>query len=843
MLIHSMLGPIALAALQAHPAPQDVRPQVGSDTRRLTAGFVRNEGQVDPRALFYSRSSRLTAFATRDGIVLRSTDRSQSDSVFFTFEGASPDVRIEGERPISAGFHVFAGATPKDWHVDLPAYESVRYREVYPGVSLRLYEQGGLLEYDVECECASRLAQLIVRVEGAAELQESEDGGLLVRTAHGELRQRAPLTTYTGSDGQRHPIACRMRVLGADRFAFQVNASDADGPVCIDPGFDYATYLGGSSGEIAFATDVDDTGAIYVTGATASLDFPTTPGAMNTVVTSNDDSFVTKLDPTLSQLVYSTIVNNGQLFALRVDSAHRAHVGGWAKPGFPTTPGSFSTAFSNATLIPAVAVLNDSGSALIYGSSIALGEGSVKGLAVGSGDETVCVGGIAAPGFPFTPGAFNQDWGNGQAGGTFVVRFNGLGSALRFAAGMGYHSICNCVALDEIQNVYVGGAAGPRGPGWNQPSLPTTPGAPQPNYAGGVTDGFVAKLDPFASQLVYATFLGSPFQLGFDTEEVRAIAVDSAGCAYAGGDSEGPGFPTTPDSFEPTITNGLGGYVTKLNPSGTGLVYSTYVTGWGGRVTGLAVDASGCAYACGNTVPFGFPTTPGAPQTQSLGGNGDGFVCRVSPDGSNLLFSTYVGGGGESGEEATGITIAPDGSAVVLGHTNSTTFPTTPGSFQPTGHFTIGYSEAWVVRQSPLYSGTGVASVGSGNAGCSGPHTLRVGSTPQIGNKLFAVECGNAPASSLGLFLIGSQILPPGSQPLGLGVELLVDLASPELFALPIASNGVGGSAVNLPIPNQPLLAGHTYGMQALWLWPPGACSPSPFQLSSSDTLVVTLQP
>src|SRR5205807_1572641 len=181
-------------------------------------------------------------------------------------------------------------------------------------------------------------------------------------------------------------------------------------------------------------------------------------------------------------------------------------------------------------------------------------------------------------------------------------------------------------------------------------------------------------IDPVLS---YSTYLG-----GSDFDAAGGIAVDSAGNAYVTGDTSSANFPTTPGAFQTTYGGGnADAFVTKLNPTGSALIYSTYLGGSGEEGgKGIAVDSAGNAYVTGDTSSANFPTTPGAFQATSGGGNFDAFVTKLNPTGSALIYSTYLGGSGE--EEGQGIAVDSAGNAYMAGVTGATNFPTTPGAFQ-----------------------------------------------------------------------------------------------------------------------------------------------------------------
>jgi hypothetical protein len=225
--------------------------------------------------------------------------------------------------------------------------------------------------------------------------------------------------------------------------------------------------------------------------------------------------------------------------------------------------------------------------------------------------------------------------------------------------------------------------------------------------------------------LVYSTYLG-----GSDSDQGQAIAVDAFGNAYVTGITDSLDFPTTAGAFVTTPPGGGNMFVTKIAADGSGSVYSTYL---GGNQFdnfesgyGIAVDATGSAYVTGQSGAGTFPTTPGAFQTTYGGGYTDAFVAKLTPDGSGLVYSTYLGGGDT--DEALGIAIDASGAAYVTGHTSSTnvvckgialplacctgfhagtcSFPTTAGAFQTANNAaaTAG-ANAFVTKLKPDGSG------------------------------------------------------------------------------------------------------------------------------------------
>ncbi|QAY65095.1 SBBP repeat-containing protein [Paenibacillus protaetiae] len=223
------------------------------------------------------------------------------------------------------------------------------------------------------------------------------------------------------------------------------------------------------------------------------------------------------------------------------------------------------------------------------------------------------------------------------------------------------------IAVDATGSVYVTGIT-------TSTDFPLTPGAVQTTF-GGDREVFVTKLNPSGTALVYSTYLG-----GSANDSGQNIAVDAEGNAYITGRTYSDNFPVTPGAVQTIFGGSSDVFVTKLNPTGSALVYSTYLGGTGHDYgLGIAVDSAGEAYVTGFTASADFPTTTGAFQTV-YGGNNDGFAARLNATGTSLIYSTFLGGSG--GDNGTAISVDSAGNAYVTGNTASLNFPTTTGAFQ-----------------------------------------------------------------------------------------------------------------------------------------------------------------
>jgi hypothetical protein len=243
---------------------------------------------------------------------------------------------------------------------------------------------------------------------------------------------------------------------------------------------------------------------------------------------------------------------------------------------------------------------------------------------------------------------------------------------LAYSTLLGFSGSGSSVAVDSSGNVFITGPT-------NQPHFPTTPGAF--NTTGAVA--YVAKVNSTGSAFVYSTCIGGTTNSGIGGEAGPFIALDSADDVYLTGYTTATDFPVTPGAFQTKLENLQGStpFVTKLNPTGSALVYSTYLGGKSGISVGygITVDGSGHAYVVGLAGASDFPTTPGAFQTvnhegASPGISGDGFVTELKPDGTGLVFSTFLGG--TAGDFTSSVVVDSTGAIYVGGGTFSTDFPT-----------------------------------------------------------------------------------------------------------------------------------------------------------------------
>jgi hypothetical protein len=325
---------------------------------------------------------------------------------------------------------------------------------------------------------------------------------------------------------------------------------------------------------------------------------------------------------------------------------------------------------------------------------------SLNGLAVDSEGNAYVTGGTYSADFPATDGAYKQNTPgigiNFARRDAFITKFNVVGNAVVYSTFLGGDSaneVGMSVVVDSGGHAYVSGVT------FSATDFPITPGAPQPAWGGGtgfdISDGFVSKLNPAGSELVYSTYLG-----GDEADYASDIAIDAAGNAYVTGLTDSGNFPTTPGAYwgGPPPLHSLNAVVTKINAAGTAFVYSTYLGGGqqnsetGNTGPFVAVDANGIAHVAGWTYIDNFPTTPSAFQTVKGRFEEDGYYSKLSPDGGTLLYSTFLGGRQE--DRVRDLALDAAGNAYVAGFTNSNDFPVTAGAFMTTFGGSWGFNSA-----------------------------------------------------------------------------------------------------------------------------------------------------
>jgi hypothetical protein len=631
--------------------------RAGEIYARLPLSFEANQGQTDSSVKFLSHGGGFALFLTDVEAVIQLGNSDYGlpeDSFLASSEYTNPKARIRKEKsavlrmklvganpaPHVEGFdqlpgrsNYFIGRDSARWQTDVPSYAKVSYLSVYPGVDLTYYGNQRQLEYDLNVAAGVDVKRIALAFDGARKVRVDRAGDLVVSTNSDDVRWHKPVA-YQEVSGSRKYVASKYALRNGRQVGFEVGAYDRTKPLTIDPVLSYSTYLGGTGEDEARGIAVDSGGNIYVTGATVSTNFPLKNAA--DTVNPNYDAFVTKLTPDGSHFVYSTYF--------------RGSVG--SGNNYPVERGNAIAA-------------DASGSAYVTGFT-------------------------ASTDFYTTPGAFQSKIADGED--AFVIKLSPAGSVAysTYLGGVStniYGDEGNGIAVDAAGNAYITGSTASQD---NPFTTMVNEGFPTVNpfqvhvrSGGDPRDAFFTKLNPRGDALVYSSYLG-----GNGDDVGYGIAIDSNGSAYITGSTVSTDFPVL-NAFQ-TKYGGTGpagdAFVTKVDPSGRQLVYSSYLGGSSVDIGyGIAVDSAGSAYVTGVTASSDFHVKDAF--QPALSGSNDAFVTKVDTAGA-LVYSSYLGGSSMK-DEAHGIAVDGAGNAYVTGFTASinapkTDFPTTPDALQIT---------------------------------------------------------------------------------------------------------------------------------------------------------------
>ncbi|MCS1350909.1 SBBP repeat-containing protein [Mechercharimyces sp. CAU 1602] len=611
------------------------------------------------------------------------------------------------------------GVAPKGIELSRRGHECVLYEGVWQGIDVIFYGYGEQLKYDVRVHPGACVEDVRLRYEGGDDVRISEQGDLFVHLPLGVLRERKPVS-FQWTDQGRRVVHTRFQLDpdGCIRFEVDRKEYDSEQVLIIDPIVFYSTFLGGSDTDFGFGIDVDTAKSAYVTGSTASDDFPVSSGAFQSVREGSSDAFVSKFNESGSSLLYSTYLggtafDRGENIAVN-ESGIAYIVGRTSSTNFPVTLGAFQTAFGGGVDDAFVAKLSVTGSSLLY--STFLGGNSLDrgfGVDIDETDHAYVAGVTSSSNFPTTSGAFQTQISGGGID-AFVTKLNPAGTALLYSTFLGGNGFTQGlgIVINNSNQAYLTG-------GTSSTDFPTTPGAFQTLF-GGASDAFVTKLNAAGSSLVYSTLLG-----GSDGDIGRAIDLDDGGNAYVTGETGSIDFPTTNNAFQMTLSGTLDAFVTKVNPVGSALVYSTYLGGSGGSNggNGIAINFLGNAWVTGATTSTNFPITSDAFQdsdASAVSTDSDAFVTQMSFSGQGISFSSYLGG--RFSDAGSDVAVDSEGGAYFTGRTDSSDFPVTPQSFQSQ---LAGSSDAFVIKVGELTSAGITGPTGptgsAGPAGTQGP--------------------------------------------------------------------------------------------------------------------------
>lgn len=469
----------------------------------------------------------------------------------------------------------------------------------------------------------------------------------------------------------------------------------------------YATYLGGHQWDQAREIIPYPDGTVLVGGMTSSSNMPTTGGVVQPEYAGDDpslghggvvggDAFLVRLSPDGDSILAATYFGGSKqergVYGMLLDSKGNIVIGSATRsPDLPTTPGCYQPKYGGGQADMYAAKLSDDLKEILWCTYVGKSKTDWPrgGLALDAQDNVYLVGGTDSPDFPTTEGAFQRVL-KGERDAA-IIKLSADGSRLLFSTLLGGSDWDGLMGIhvDTSGNVCVAGHT-------RSPDFPLTPGAPQSKF-GGNSDCFLTKLSTDDGRLLYSTYLG-----GAENEfaEHRPL-LGPDGAFFLTGVTSSTDFATTMGAYQQTLRGKTDGFVTMISPDGKSFTFSSLLGGSGGEFFLMpTTDGDGNIFVVGHTTSPDFPVTPDALQMVFHRGkraqDGDGVLAVLSPNGSKLIYATFLGGGGD--DLIRSVALGPNGEVYLAGSTFSPDFPVTPNAVQ-TG--LSGNADAFVVKLVP----------------------------------------------------------------------------------------------------------------------------------------------
>jgi gliding motility-associated-like protein len=653
--------------------------------------FMTNQGQFSNGSQYCLKSAKSNTFFFNQYIVHQFvTAKNKQDTINpdilnlrIDFENSNPNPVFEERDPLTSTSNFFIGSDAASWKTDIASFASLAYNELYSKIDLVYYSAKGI-KSDFVVHPGGNYSDIMLKYSGIKDISISPQGALKICTDAGEITEHIP-EAYQMINGAKVIVNVNFKIKNRNTVNFEVEDYNPDYDLVIDPQLVYCSYFGGS-GDEAWPTRIirDSQQNIYFAGKTRSANFPVTPGTFSTGFSGDYDVFVIKLNPTGTQLIFSTFIGGPGLdipsdMKLVGPSNEILLLGLAGAEGFPTTPGAFQTHHAGLEDFY-VLKLNNSGNSLIFSTLVGgISDEEASGICLDNAGD-IYVLGYAGYYFPTTPGAYQQTLVGDYDVCVFKLSANGSNLLYSTFIGGPDRDRSSGIALDNFSNVYISS--------WVLGSFPTTPGAYDHTFNGDI-DIAVSKFDPTLSTLIFSTLIGGPG----DDRTVSDVILDNDNNITLVGQA-GNGFPTTAGSYDPTFNGGYSdAFVVKVNNTGTKLLYSSFLGSPGSDYArDVSKDAAGNLLITGSC-ENGFPLTSCPYDDTYNGGNSDCFISKIDINTSTLLYSTYLGTSGDESGEAI---INSGDTLLVAGETSSSGLPVTANAFDPT--FNGGENDIFLVK-------------------------------------------------------------------------------------------------------------------------------------------------
>lgn len=615
-------------------------------------GFIENEGQLDAAVAYFTHASGISVYLTQDAIVLDivesisaggSGDTSRllpegfanSDTpimrsgcaIWMSFEGPSLGATIEAIGELPQKFNYLLGRNRDKWRTHVRAFATVVYRDLWPGIDLVIAPCERGFTYELRSERPVDPSIPRFRFQGHDRLVAEFDGATRLETSAGLV------SIQNGVDS---PSAYSV-ILQPGPTTSSHGSATKDDPTQLT----WSTFLGGAQDERGTDLTLDSTGNTVLSGFTISPDFPFTPGAYDTTCNNTYDTVVAKLSGDAQNLLWATYYGGDEL-----NQAHSVALDQYDNPIVVGHVGAWQ-AF--------IVKFNSTGTDILW-EEVVSEQSIANGIAFADDDQPIVAGFMA-------PVSSRDVWVtklDTDTGAELWSRTYG-GGEQDFAA--------NVVVTNSGHPVLVGTT-------WSG-DFPVTKGAAQASYGGGIRDIFAMRVDGSNGDLVWCTYVG-----GAGSDEGNDLTIDSFGNPIVVGASDSPDYPTTPGAYQEEHKNYLDVCVTKLSSDGLAIIWSTFIGGQNSGDQGFSIEVGQDfrPILTGYCASEDFPTTANAFDQSFNGPLNDAFVSQLNSSGTELLWSTFLGG--SSNDEGTELTLDLSGAPLVTGWAKSPDFPSTAGVYE-----------------------------------------------------------------------------------------------------------------------------------------------------------------
>lgn len=692
-LLAAVLAVMAFAAPRGDlpTAAQPLRSALGADPiSTLSIAFEPNRGQAPSGIRFLARGPGYTLTLSATEATLAPVNA--SPTVQMRYMGAELP-HIVGMNRLPGHVSYLLGRNPKNWHRDIPTFARVEYRNLYPGIDLAFRGAAEMPEYDWIVHPGADLSRVALSIRGAGTLGVDRNGNL---TGGGDVLQHAPVL-YQVMGGKRQRVAGGFAVEHGTTVRFVAGHFDRARSLVVDPTLVYSDRVGGGNGEGGYSLAVDRAGNTYVTGDTASTNFPVVApveGGLHTAgpcqrdaIPTCVDAFVLKLSSGGNKLLYSTFIGGqGDDYGhgVAVDRTGNVYVtGSTDSTDFPVShAGQSQFAGGRGDGDAYLLKLNGAGTNIVFSTYLG-GSGNDDAQALRlSGGKLYLAGSTSSANFPIVHGWQTSLAGHADA---FVARFT-RGGTLTYSTYLGGTETDGALGIAiRAGKIFVAGSTGSADFPTVHSIRPFGGGSCDEAPEGICPDAFVTAFPLSGGKPLYSTLLG-----GKREDAADAVTADAAGNAYVVGGTYSRNFPLVRPLRRTLVQDDSSGFVAKINPTGTALIFSTYLGGTSlDEAYGVAVDEARNVFVTGTTVSDDFPVQDAIQPTIASSGPDDifsvqnAFISVLAPGGGSLLYSTYLGGVGQ--DLGADIVVDGKGNAYVTGFMTSKNFPRTSGSFHSAG--------------------------------------------------------------------------------------------------------------------------------------------------------------